>query len=236
MSSESSLWFRVGYALEQARQLPSTGRRGLAGLRDRSGGRGGEDGNATSEHGKEGRGGGSKGDGETPAQLEEFLATGTVAVAARLLDRWRPGRSTSPGALARAAAAGAAAALLVELMRPLVRDDTDAPELGSDTPEHLLTGAGQGLVYGAVLEPWLPGSSLVKGVLLGSAEYALHPSGGLTGHLGSRSPLGRVPMVLTLIQGMKGRDRSFLEYLTFGVALAILYGRPSSNGMRDEDG
>lgn len=228
MSSDSSLWYRVGYALEQTRQLPSTGKRKLSGLKervtpDRSGnGKGAE------------RSGGSDGHGWLP--LDEALTTGAVALAAKLLDRWRPDHPSGFGTLVRAGAAGAAAAFLVELARPLLRSDASAPELGTSTPEHLLGGAAQGLVYGAVLEPWIPGPDLLKGALFGSAEYALHPAGGLTRFLGGRSPLGRVPFVLKLLEGLDSRDRTFLEHLTFGVALAVLYGSsPSSNGMRDEE-
>lgn len=236
MSSESSLWFRVGYALEQARQLPSSGRRGLAGLKDRVAARGGGGGaDSPDRQGGRRREASEDGDDQTPLHLDGFLASGAVALGARLLDRWRPGGSSGVGALVRAGAAGAVAALLVELVRPLLRSDTSAPELDGEAAEHLLAGAGQGLVYGGVLEPWIPGPPILKGTVFGSAEYLLNPSGGVTHLLGSRSPLGRVPVVLKILEGIEGRDRSFLEHLTFGVAMAVLYGSPSSNGILDEE-
>jgi hypothetical protein len=234
MSSDSSLWYRVGYAMEQARQLPSTGRRGLAGLRERAAddpveerGRGGVGG--ASEADRSGEGAGRR-EGASRLPLDDAVATGAVAVAARLLDRWRPGGATGLGGILWAGAAGAAATLLLELAAPLLSSDGAEPALDASTPERLLTGSAQGMVYGAVLEPWLPGPPVLKGVLFGSAEFLLHPSGGATRVLGSRSPLGRVPMVLTLLEQLEARDRSFLEHVAFGAAVGVLYGSRSSSG------
>lgn len=239
MSSDSSLWYRVGYALEQARQLPSTGGRTLAGLRERAAGDPGQ----ASRGGREGRAPEADrgGDGPGPAErtrrlpLDDAVATGAIAVASRLLDRWKPRGTAGLGGIVWAGAAGAAATLLVELARPLLSSDGSEPALGARTPERLLGGAAQGMVYGAVLEPWLPGPPVLKGALFGSVEFVLHPSGGATGLLGSRSPLGRVPMVLTLLEQLEARDRSFLEHVAFGAAVGVLYGSRSSNGTVEEE-
>ncbi|NIX22339.1 MAG: hypothetical protein GWN07_21900, partial [Actinobacteria bacterium] len=71
--------------------------------------------------------------------------------------------------------------LLADLVRPLLRDDADLPGIDRDTAEHMLAGLGQGLIYGGVVEPRVPGPALVKGALFGSLEYAVHPLGGLSG-------------------------------------------------------
>jgi hypothetical protein len=239
MSSDSSLWYRVGYAMEQARQLPSTGRRSLAGLRERATG----DPDEASPGGPEGgppeadRGGDPPRPEERTRRLplDDAVSTGAVAVATRLLDRWRPRGTAGLGGILWAGAAGAAATLLVELVHPLLSSDGSEPAVDAHTPERLLTGAAQGMVYGAVLEPWLPGPPVLKGALFGSAEFVLHPSGGATRLLGSRSPLGRIPMVLTLLEQLETRDRSFLEHVAFGAAVGILYGSRSSSGTVEDE-
>jgi hypothetical protein len=159
-----------------------------------------------------------------------------LTLAAKAVEKFRPGGPSGIAPVLRAGAAGAAAAFLVELARPLLHQDGEPPRLDESTPEHLLSGAAQGLVYGAVLEPLLPGPSLLKGSLFGSAEYALSARGGSTQLLFRRTPLGRVPMMLTLLEGLESRERGFLEHVTFGVAVAVLYGSSRSrSGIRDEE-
>jgi len=220
MSSETSIWYRLGYTIEQARRVPSRPKRVLEGLADRAR---------------------RKPAGAQPAPpvrrdpLDELVATGAVALAAKALDAWRPRSKTGLGALVRAGAAGAAAALAVELLRPLLAGRGGARTLGADAAERILEGAGQGLIYGAVVEPRVPGPPLLKGTLYGSAEYAVVPAGGLVKLLGSASPLHDVPLVSGLMKGAGGHERSYLEHVAFGISLALLYGSsPSSNGMREE--
>lgn len=225
MSSESSMWYRVGYALEQARQLPSSGKRTLAGLKERAVPEGTEDAE------DEGNGGGLA----SFLHADELLTTGAVTLAVKTMKRYTPESRSGLVTLLKAGAAGAAAALVVELVRPLLRAEASAPEVGADTPKHLLAGAGQGMVYGAMLEPWIPGPTILKGTVFGSLEYALHPAGGITRLLGKHSPLGRVPFMLKLLDGLESRDRRYLEQVAFGISLAVLYGSLSSSGMRDEE-
>jgi hypothetical protein len=220
MSSETSIWYRLGYTIEQARRVPSRPKRALRGLADRA------------------RPKPSRERPDSPARrdpLDELAATGAVALAVKALDAWRPRSRTGLSALVRAGAAGAAAALAVELLRPLLAGRREAPALGADAAERILEGAGQGLIYGAVVEPRLPGPPLLKGTLYGSAEYAVVPAGGLVKLLGPHGPLHDVPLVSGLMKGAGGHERSYLEHVAFGISLALLYGSsPSSNGIREE--
>lgn len=220
MSSETSIWYTLGYTIEQARRVRSRPKRALAGLAERA---------------RPKRAGDRS---DAPARrepIDELVASGAVALAAKALDAWRPRSRTGLGALVRAGAAGAAAALAVELLRPLLAGRREGQSLGADAAERILEGAGQGLIYGAVVEPRIPGPPLLKGTLYGSAEYAVVPAGGLVKLLGSQSPLHDVPLVSGLMKGAVGHERSYLEHVAFGISLALLYGSsPSSNGMREE--
>ena len=214
MASEQSLWFRLGYALERARHpTPRAGEK-LAGIAER----------------KKGEGPAHR--SESPS-TDDLVTAGVALAVGKLLDAWRPRRRAGLVRLARAAAAGAGAALLVDLARPLL---TGSRALDDRTGDRLLVGAGQGLVYGAVVEPRLAGPALLKGALFGSAEYAADPAGGLTQLVGAKGPLRRLPVVATLVDGLDPHHRSYLEHVTFGIALAVLYGSsPSSNGILVED-
>jgi hypothetical protein len=105
--------------------------------------------------------------------------------------------------------------------------------LDKEMGDRLIAGVGQGLVYGAVVEPRVPGPSLVKGALYGTAEYAVDPVGGLSRLLGAHAPQHRLPVIGHLLKDLDPHDRAYLEHVVFGVALALLYGSsPSSNGIR----
>jgi hypothetical protein len=78
-----------------------------------------------------------------------------------------------------------------------------------------------------VLEPRLPGSPLLRGAIYGSIEYAVSPWGGLTAVLGDRAPHRRIPFLAALFEQDSLGDGSYLDHLTFGVALALLYGTES---------
>ncbi len=223
MASEESFWFRVGYALERA-NLPTPqdeGRR-LGGLAARA-------------PRKRTRPTAKAGEGEG-LLTEELLTMGMTALAARLLDAWQPRRKAGFKRLLWAGAAGGAAALLLDLMRPLLRGQPALPILDRDTGDRLLAGVRQGLIYGAVVEPRVPGPALLKGALFGSAEYAADTAGGLAHLLGAHAPLGRIPFVGKILDDVDPHDRVYVEHLAFGLALALLYGSsPSSNGTEPED-
>lgn len=213
MSSDSNPWYRFGYLLAQAREGPSQARDALSGLAERV---------------RDVVPGGERGGRKSPFPLPEtdqIVAAGLAAVAARLLSAWRPRHATGVGDLVRAGLTGAGAALLVELARPLLRGERELPSLDDGTFDRIVAGVAQGLVYGAVVEPRLPGPALLRGAAYGAAEYAAGPLGGLGRVFGRATPQGRIPVVGRVLEGMDGRERAFLEHLAFGVVIGVLYGR-----------
>lgn len=220
MPPEKNFWYRVGYALERSRHA-SPKQRKLEGLRKRAAER--RDVRRREESAWQ--------------DSDRLLASALTTLTARLLGSWRPRKRGGVLRLLRAGAAGAGSAFLVELVRPLLDGQESAPSLGEALGERLLLGAGQGVVYGAAVEPLVPGSALVKGALYGTAEYAADPLGGLSRLLGSRTPLGRVPVLARVLEELAPRDRSYLEHVTFALALALLYGSsPSSSGILEAGG
>lgn len=138
--------------------------------------------------------------------------------------------------LLRAGAAGAAAALLLDLVKPLLAGRAELPALDRDAGTRLLVGAGQGLLYGTVVEPRVPGPPLLKGAVFALAEYLADPAGGLSHILGVHLPHSRLPVVSDLLEDLEPHDREVLEHLAFGVTLAVLCGAaPSRNGSTDFD-
>jgi hypothetical protein len=164
------------------------------------------------------------------------LSVGIAALAGRLLDVWRPRRRAGFVRLMWAGASGAAAALILEAVRPLLRGEPDLLAFDRDTGDRILAGLGQGLLYGAVIEPRVPGPAVLKGALFGSAEYAADAAGGLVHVLGAHAPLRRLPLVGRMLEEIDPRDRVYLEHLAFGIALAVLYGSSApSKGIVSED-
>ncbi|MEQ9398420.1 MAG: hypothetical protein RJQ04_04570 [Longimicrobiales bacterium] len=214
MSSKKSVWYRLGYAYEQAKQAPARSSRKLASLKER----------ATPSAPKK----------DALPDLDELMASGAAALAAKALDRWRPRRSTGLVSLLRAGASGAAAALLVDLVRPLLSGQARVGDVDEETLDHLLSGAVQGLVYASVADRWIPGPPLLKGSVFGTAEYVTHAMGGVSGVLGNATVLHRLPMVGSLLKELAPEDRDYLEQVVFGVALALLYGSDSSSGIVDD--
>ncbi len=216
MASEESIWFRVGYALERARRAQGA-RKTLTSLADRD---------AETTDGEPRR--------PTLAwpSADELVSSGVAALISGLLDARRPSNGTRLGRLLRAGAAGAGAALLLDVLRPLLSGTPSLPTVDRDTGDRVLVGIGQGLVYGAVVEPRVPGPPLLKGALFGSAEYATDLAGGLSHLLGAHAPQGRVPVLGDFLESLDSHDRRYLEHVVFGIALALLYGSsPSSNGI-----
>jgi len=224
MSSDDHLWHRIGYALERAKGRPAEATSALAGLADRV------------------RGAAPRKAAErvSPFPLpdtDQLVAVGLTALAGRLLAAWRPKHDTSVTDLLRAGLAGAGAALLIELVRPLLEGDRDVPVIDEETFDRMLAGAAQGLAYGAVVEPRLPGPGVLRGAVFGAAEYAVVPLGGLAKVFGKATPQGRLPVLGQVLDRAGARERAFLEHLAFGVVIGVLYGvRGESKGIRFEVG
>lgn len=225
MSSKHSVWYRLGYALERTRQAPASGARKLITLKDRRP---------------------AARPAERPRRpldptgwptADQLMASGAVALVAKALDAWQPRKKAGFTGLLKAGLAGAGAAVVVELVRPLLSGKAKLPEFDEQSLNRVLVGAGQGIVYGVVVEPRLPGAPILKGTLYGSAEYALDPMGGIGRLMGPHAPLRRVPVLGHLLEELDDHDRAYLEHLAFGVTLAMLYrSRPLSSGILEDDG
>ena len=221
MASEQSFWFRVGYILERAINPTTTVGEGFSTPRVKSQ---------------------KKTTSDAPQQSvkwppqDEVLPTVLLAAASKMMEIWRPQREARLTQLVRAGASGAAAALLLDLLKPILNADHAHPLLDKATGNRMLAGVSQGLLYGTLVAPYLPGPPLLKGVLFGCAEYAAIPSGGLSQLLGSHSPKGN-PVLESFFETVDRPNRAYVEHLIFGVALALVYeSSPSSNGILTEEG
>ncbi|NNK61665.1 MAG: hypothetical protein HKO98_00520, partial [Gemmatimonadetes bacterium] len=180
MPDRSDFWYRLGYALESARQ--GRARASLDTLAGTRVSRARHDGAPTRSE-PEGRRRLRSGDGEDASSgsgaLDLLLAAGTGTMMTRVLRAWPARTSPSLTRLVRAGAAGAAATFLRELLDPLLRGDARLPTWDEGLGERITAGLARGLVYGAILEPRLPGPSLARGAAYGATEYLLSPWGGL---------------------------------------------------------
>ena len=233
MSDSPSIWYRIGYALERARQEPLAGR--LRSLQER---RNGE----TAPNNREGSDGRQRAELEhAPSRedaLDALIAAGAGAIAGKVVGLVPARHAPGVLGLVRAGAAGAGAALLRELVDPLLRGELRVPRPGPEVADALLAGAARGLLYASVIEPRLPGPTAVRGVLYASLEYAVSPFGGLTSLLGDRAPHRRIPLVEGLFEDYAVGDDSYVDHLAFGVALALLYGSEgadASSGTSDDE-
>jgi hypothetical protein len=221
MAGKHSIWYHIGHALERARHTEPA-RRAVTGLAER----------------KETKKSVAERDDERPAipSADELMTAGAAVVVDRVLATWSGRKAPGLTRLIRAGAAGAAAALLVDLVRPLVTGERDRRLLDEGTTDRLLAGAGQGLVYGVIVEPRLPGPAVMKGAVYGSAEYWADPVGGLSGLLGGHAPQRHLPVLGDVMDALGDHERAYLEHLVFGIALALLYeSRSSSSGILPDD-
>jgi hypothetical protein len=214
----------MGYALESARHEPAGKRLLTAGRRRNGRNSAPKDGPPVRSRQREAAEEGAPADDA----LDALLTTLTGALAGKALGLLPAGRTPGVLGLARAAAAGAGAALLREVLDPLLRGEARIPQLGPETGEALFAGAARGLLYGAVVEPRLHGPAALRGALYGSIEYAVSPWGGLGQLMGERAPHRRLPLVQGLLGDYALGDDGWLDHLVFGLALALLYGGPGS--------
>jgi hypothetical protein len=226
MASSKSIWYHIGHAYERARLSGPTGSDSAGGavtpLRERRPAR----------------------PEPAPTDLpwpdaDDILAGAAWLVLDRVIGQGRDARRPGVTRLAWAAIAGASSAFLVDLLRPLLVEGGELTTLDAETTDRLIAGAGQGLVYGALVEPRVPGPALFKGALYGSVEFVTDQMGGLSKLLSSHTPQGRLPVVGDVLAGRDAHDRAFLEHFVFGLTLALLYeSNASRNGTlpdRDAD-
>lgn len=212
MPVKKSIWFRIGYAMERARLSPARGERSARSARKRAKSR------AILPRART----------LTPIQrsqriFDTVFALGAGTVATRVLRYWPTRRRATLLGLFRAAASGAAASVLLRLLQPVLAHEEAAAPLDQELTDLLLSGVGRGLVYGALIEPRVPGPSILQGATYGSLEYVVAPWGGLEAILRRESPHGRVPVLSYLFRAENPAEMQFLDHLVFGVTLALLY-------------
>lgn len=197
MQKNQDLWYRIGYALETARnRLPASreeSRTAPKPLDDASG-----------------------------KLVNALFTVGAGSVLTRVLSLWPGSRRPGLLGLLRAGAAGAAAAFLTEVLRPVLLGEEPPTGLEDELTDLLLSGAGRGLLYAAIVEPRIPAPPLLQGAAYGALEYALTPWGGLEGLAGKAAPQKKVPFLAILLRAREEED-PFLAHLAFGIALALLY-------------
>ncbi len=223
MASDEDFWYQVGYALERWKRNPAWARDGLAGIAERA------------RRSSPRRAAQRAADLPFPGS-DRLVGAALAALLAPALALWKPRHRPTPASLAAAGLAGAGTAAIVDLVLPMLRGER-APEVDRETADRILSGLADGLVYGAVAEPRLPGPALLKGALFGAAEYAVAPLGGLGRLFGRATPHGRLPFVGKLLTGLDRRERALVEHVVLGVVMATLYRLGSaSSGISPEDG
>ena len=219
-----SIWYHVGYALESAR----LGARSAQGVRSaqevRSAGKG-----RSAKKGPPAGKGRSAERRPVSSTVDQLIATGTGMLGDRLVSIVA-GRRPGGLRLTRAAVAGAGAALALSLFRNGKNGKPGVGQSPYDPTAELLTGAARGMLYGAVLEPRLPGSPLLRGATYGVMEYMTSPFGGLDGILGASGPHRTMPIVAALLgpRVFGSGAVSMADHVAFGVTLGLLYGEGSA--------
>ncbi|MEX2531701.1 MAG: hypothetical protein WD960_13115 [Gemmatimonadota bacterium] len=155
-----------------------------------------------------------------PAILREMAAPSLTAVSSKAIRRWAKRRRPSLPRILRGAAAGAGAAGIVHAYRYFTGDRDEL-----DLIDELLAGAGRGVIYAAVLNPLLPGPPVVRGAVVGTADYLISAWGGVYGLLQDLSPAQHLPLVRTLLETGDAEDDPYIAFLIYGLALAVLQGR-----------
>lgn len=175
---------------------------------------------------------------ETEAQKAEnpfdsLIAATASAVAGRAVAGLMNRSESSLTRVVRAGLAGAAATLVLQVMRSHVLRTGDR---SIDATAEVMAGAARGILYGSVVDPWLPGPGPARGALFGALEYTISPLGGLDRILGAASPHRTIPMLAAIMDTDDLSAETLLEHVVFGTTVGLLYGsRTSSNGTELEE-
>lgn len=229
MADQDGLWYRIGYGLEHARGAVPGGLR-LRSLAERRADKvtprrparpaaAAAVGTASPPSGDAGEADDASRDGH-----DALLAALAAALGSKVLHLAPVRRRPGLGRLVKAGAAGAGAAVLREVLRPLVTARADGRPLQEAVADAAVAGSARGLLYGALIEPRLPGPSLLRGLLFGYAEYLASPWGGLTKLAGQSAPHRSVPVLAGLFDDLGPHEDTLADHLAFSVTLALLYG------------
>jgi hypothetical protein len=142
--------------------------------------------------------------------------------------RWSSGRRPRLTRILRGAAAGAGAAGILYAARVfLERTEANTDDPVREVADELLAGAGRGILYATLLDPYLPGPPVVRGTMAGTVDYLAAPIGGLFSKLQPLSPVRRIPVLSILLETGDAEDEPFLHFLLHGAILGLLYGESS---------
>ncbi len=223
-----SIWYQVGYALESARHGVRSAQEAQSAEKIGSAKKVGSTGKGRATKKAESTGTGrSARRSPVSSTVDQLIATGTGILGDRLFSIVA-GRRPGSLRLTRAALAGAGAALALSLFRIGKNGTTGNGRGPHDPTAEILTGAARGMLYGAVLEPRLPGSPLFRGATFGVMEYVTSPFGGLDGILGASSPHRTMPIIAALLGPSDSMALSIADHVAFGITLGLLYGRGSA--------
>lgn len=221
MQDNEELWYRIGYALESARIRARTQEEGPGTVLTKVVRKAAKKRTGKPEVRRKNKNHPLPLDDASRKVLDAFLTVGAGTAITRLLSLWPGKRRPGLFSLGKAGAAGAAAAFLTGLLRPILSTE-EASSLEDDLTDLLLSGAGRGLLFAAIVEPRIPGPGLLQGGVYGALEWALTPWGGLEKLAGPAAPQGKIPVLSVLLQGGEKEER-LLEHLVFGIVLALLY-------------
>lgn len=210
MEARASIWYRLGYAWETARPGPAAGNGGGAGR-----------GHPSSRSGNKSAPSAAR--KTAPSLLRGSLLDEAGGLARRVVGR-RAVASAGRGDLARAALAGAGAALAARTLAGLLaRDEPSGDEAGLGI--ELVRGAAEGMAL-AILTRHLPRGRLLRIGLCGAARYAAAPRGGLPRVIRPIAPA--TIRTLSALAPESTRNGGLLEHGAFAAAFVLLYGRRTS--------
>lgn len=222
MADRDTLWYRIGYGLEQAR-----GSGGALRLRSLAERRQDKVAPAPADRPAEGGAPAAGDDG-----YDAVLAALAAALGSQALRLVPPRRRPGIFRLLRAGAAGAGAAVARELLRPLLAPRADPRTLQEAVRDAAVAGSARGLLYGALVEPRLPGPAVLRGLLYGYVEYLASPWGGLTRLAGRSAPHRQIPLLAALYDDLGPEEDTLADHLGYGAVLGLLYG--STDGASGE--